>query len=69
MPWPLSAHETDAQTYTPLAVSAPDGMSMMSETGAQIRHHGGLGMTNWGGRRPRTLGLGVGVVGKARTHT
>jgi hypothetical protein len=36
MPWPLSTVETDGQTYTPLAVSAPDGMSMMSERGRNL---------------------------------
>jgi hypothetical protein len=36
MPWPLSADETDGQTYTPLALTAPDGMSMMSERGRNL---------------------------------
>jgi hypothetical protein len=36
MPWPLSAYETDGQTYTPLALTAPDEMTMMSEHGRNL---------------------------------
>ena len=36
MPWPLSADETDGQTYTPLALTAPDGMRMSRTWAANL---------------------------------